>query len=213
MSVAIVTPWRNHLELAADYFSAVEAAKPDQVIVVDDGSDPPLTFAAVRLDRPAGFCTASNVGLARVECDITLFLNNDISKLRPDWLAGILPLVEPGWLVGPWREWNDYRPIGERGEGIEALPYLDGWCLAGLTDDFRALGGWDKRYDKAGPAYYSDNAMSFNARLHGLKLRECPSTGLMHKGGKTGGVDRAAFDRALAANEKLFRKQVARALP
>jgi hypothetical protein len=205
MSVAIVTPWRNHLELASDYFAAVEAAKPDQLIVVDDGSDPPLTFAAHRLEKPAGFCTASNIGLARVECDITLFLNNDISKLRLDWLAGILPLVEPGVLVGPLR-FDERAKV----EGTK-LPYADGWCLAGLTEEFRALGGWDNRYDKAGPAYYSDNALSLKARLEGMTLREC-QPGLMHKGGQTGGVDRAAFDRALAANERLFRKQVARAL-
>lgn len=205
MSVAIVTAWKNHLELASDYFAAVEAARPDQLVIVDDASDPPLTFAAVRLEQPAGFCTANNIGLAKVECDLTLFLNNDVKALRPDWLAGILPLVEPGVLVGPLR-FDERASI----EGIK-LPYADGWCLAGLTEDFRAIGGWDERYDKAGPAYYSDNAVSLKARLNGITLREC-QPGLMHKGGQTGGVDRAAFDRALAANEQLFRKQVARAL-
>ena len=60
MTTAIVTAWKNHLELAPDYFRAVEEAQPDQLVVVDDGSDPPIEFAALRLDEPAGFCAANN---------------------------------------------------------------------------------------------------------------------------------------------------------
>ncbi len=85
-TLAIVTPWRGNLHLAPDYFAAVEAAKPDQLVVVDDCSDEPLPFAAVRLDKPGGFCTASNAGLALVETDTVLMLNNDIRGLRGDWL-------------------------------------------------------------------------------------------------------------------------------
>ena len=204
-TVAIVTAWQNHLELCGDYFTAVDAAQPDQLVVVDDGSDPPLTFAAVRLEQPAGFCAASNAGLAEVECDIALMLNNDVKALRADWLAGIVPLVEPGVIVAPLR-FDERAPI----EGVK-LPYADGWCLAGLTEELRALGGWDERYDEAGPAYYSDNALSLMARLNGMRLREC-QPGLVHKGGSTGGVDRAAFNRALAANEQIFREQAAEVL-
>lgn len=205
MTVAIVTAWRDHMELAADYFAAVEAAQPDQLVIVDDGSDPPLTFAALRLEQPSGFCTANNAGLETVTCDLTLMLNNDVAPLRPDWLAGILPLVEPGVLVAPLR-FDERAPI----KGLP-LPYADGWCLAGLTEDLRRLGGWDERYDKAGPAYFSDNALSFRARMAGMRLREC-QPGLRHKGGQTGGVDPVAFQRALAANETLFRRQVRKAL-
>jgi hypothetical protein len=72
-------------------------------------------------------------------------------------------------------------------------PYVDGWCLAMLTEDARALGGWDEAYDDAGPAYFSDNALAFQARLPGMRLREV-RPGLRHKGGQTGGVDHARFE-------------------
>ena len=200
MTLAIVTAWRDHPELRDDYFAAVEAAQPDQLVIVDDGSDPPLDFAALRLD-PSGFCTANNAGLELVECDLTLMLNNDVAMLRPDWLDEIRELVEPGVLVGPLR-FDEHGNV----DG-EPYPYADGWCLCGLTEDLRRLGGWDASYDQAGPAYYSDNAFSFHARMNGFTLREV-RPGLHHKGGQTGGVDRELFEKVLAANGALFADQV-----
>lgn len=205
MSLAIVTPWQDHLELRDDYFAAVDAAKPDQVVVVDDGSSPPLEFAAVRLDKPGGFCTASNVGLALVETEMVLFLNNDIRALRRDWIEPYRRLVEPGYAVGPLR----FDKHG--GVDGESYPYVDGWALGMMTEDARRIGGWDETYDAAGPAYFSDNALSFRARMAGITLREV-RPGLQHKGGQTGGVDPARFKAALAANSELFARQVLEAL-
>ena len=205
MTIAIVTAWQNHLELCPGYFKAVEEAQPDQLVIVDDGSDPLLEFSALRLDEPQGFCTANNAGLALVECDITLMLNNDIAPLRRGWLQEIIALVEPGVLVAPLR-------FDEHGDvDGDSYPYGDGWCLAALTEDLRRIGGWDEEYDKAGPAYYSDNALSFQARLQGFRLREV-RPGLAHKGGQTGGIDLEVFNRALAANKELFAGQVRAAL-
>jgi hypothetical protein len=75
------------------------------------------------------------------------------------------------------------------------------------TEDARRLGGWDEAYDAAGPGYFSDNALSFRARCNGITLREL-RPGLLNTGGQTGGVDRARFEAALAANGRLFAEQV-----
>ena len=205
MSVAIVTAWKDHLELAPDYFRAVEEAVPDQLVIVDDGSDPALEFAAVRLDESLGFSGANNVGLEQVETDITLFLNNDVAQMRQGWLQEITNLVEPGVLVAPLRFDAHGMVDGE------LYPYGDGWCLAGLTSELRELGGWDEVYDRAGPAYYSDNALSFQARLRGFTIREV-RPGLLHKGGQTGGVDLDLFNKAIAVNKEIFAGQVRAAL-
>lgn len=205
MTIAVVTAWQNHLELAPDYFAAIEQAQPDQLVIVDDGSDEPLEFAALRLDEPRGFSGANNAGLALVECDVTVFVNNDVALLRPSWLDEIRRLVEPGYVVGPLR----FDPHGNVDD--VPYPYVDGWCLAMLTEDARKLGGWDEAYDEAGPAYFSDNALSFQARLAGLRLREL-RPGLKHKGGSTGGVDREKFEAALKANGELFAAQVREAV-
>lgn len=200
-SVAICTAWRDHLELAPDYFAAIEVAKPDQLVVVDDGSIQPLEFAALRLDKPSGFCTANNAGLAAVECDVTLFLNNDVAALKEDWAEEVVAQVEPGVIVAPLR-FDMHGNV----DGVP-YPYGDGWCLAAMTEDLRTIGGWDEAYDEAGPAYFSDNALSFRARLAGFRIREV-RPGLAHKGGRTGGVDKELFERALAANKELFAGQV-----
>lgn len=200
MSIAIVTPWRDHLELAPDYFAAVDAAAPDQLIVVDDGSDPPLKFAALRLDASGGFCTASNVGLHACLTDQVLFLNNDVRALRENWLDDFRAAIEPGVIVGPLQE-----PAHCKVDDV-AYPYVDGWALGMVTDDALRLCGWDERYDHAGPAYFSDTALSFHARWHGFRLREL-RPGLAHKRGQTGGSG-PAFEHALRVNGLMFAEAV-----
>jgi GT2 family glycosyltransferase len=210
VSIAIVTPWQNHLELESDFFAAIETGKPDQLVVVDDGSDPPLPFAAVRLDKPGGFSTATNAGLAAVETDQVLFLNNDVLLLRPGWLDEIRNAISPGVLVGPLVVNNPLSIVDGK-----FYPYIDGWCLGMTTADARMLGGWDEAYDTAGPAYFSDNALSLKANVTGagMALRDL-RPGLAHKAGQTGGgkpgdaVSQARFQYALAVNGQLFQEQV-----
>ena len=200
-SIALVTPWRDHLELAPAYFQAVELAMPDQLVIVDDGSEKPLTFAHTRIDK-TGFCGASNAGLKLVETEAVVFLNNDVATLRQGWLQEIRAAVEPGVVVGPLRSDPQYCTVDDVN-----YPYIDGWCLAMMTDDARRIGGWDETYDTVGLSYYSDTEFSFRARLNGLTLRDL-RPGLNHLGGRTGGVDRAAFEESLAVNRELYVAQV-----
>lgn len=201
-TIAIVTPWRDHLELADDYFRAVDAEPPDQLVIVDDGSVEPLTFAAIRIE-PTGFCGANNAGLAVVETDHVLFLNNDVRALRRNWLQGIRDGVESGVILGPLR----YDRHGDV-DGVN-YPYVDGWCAAMTVEDARRV-LWDERYDANGPSYYSDNAFSFDARLAGMRLREI-TPGLLHLGGRTGGGG-PQFQHAVTANKIIWEQHVTEAL-
>lgn len=202
-TIAVVTAWQDHLELADDYFAAIEAGKPDQLVIVDDRSETPLPFAAARIEpgQPGGFSTANNLGLSLVETDHVLFLNNDIKALRPQWLDEIRAALSPRVLVGPLLERHPLSVVDGK-----FWPYIDGWCLAATTEDARRLGGWDEAYDKPGPGYYSDTALSFHARMNGITLRDL-HPGLEHKAGQTGGVG-PAFQYALMVNGPLFAEQV-----
>lgn len=175
MNVTIVTPWHNHMELADHYWQAV-APTGAQVLVIDNASEPPLPNG-VRLERNTGFSPASNVGLDFVQTEATLFLNNDVYATDPDWLAKLTAALEPGVLVGPQLRTDPHANVDGH-----VLPYLDGWCLLGMTEDFRDLGGFNDTY--AEPSYYSDNDLCFRARLEGMTLREVPA-GIHHKGGAT----------------------------
>lgn len=191
--VTVVTPWLNHRELSRGYWRAVRAAGC-HVLIVDDGSTPPLPNG-VRTGRQ-GFARASNLGLSFARTDAVLFLNNDVEATRPDWLAPVLGALEPGVLVGAKLRtdrhgWVDGQP----------LPYLDGWCLAGMRYDLDDLGGWDEDYTE--PSYYGDNDLSLRARAAGMSLREAP-VGLRHLGGNTTTGHGPDVQAAAEANQRRF---------
>ncbi|MCR4339228.1 MAG: glycosyltransferase, partial [Gemmatimonadaceae bacterium] len=131
-TTAIVTPWVDHPELVEDYMAAVADGPPDELLVIDNGSTPPLDFAAVRFEENRGFTAASNAGLAAARTDAVLFLNNDVVMTRPGWLDMIRDALEPGVLIGARLRYDRHGDV----DG-QPLPYLDGWCLAGMTADLR----------------------------------------------------------------------------
>jgi len=180
LNISIVTPWYGHPELAADYIDVVapELGTGDEVIVVDNGDSPPLPFTVVRPNGNLGFAKGSNRGLSLARAEAVLFLNNDIALERRGWLDEIRSALEPGVLVGPWMEGHHAAVDGQ------PMPYLDGWCLAGMRDELNEIGGFD--YELAEPAYYSDNLLCLEARAAGMTLREL-RPGLHHKLNVTAG--------------------------
>jgi GT2 family glycosyltransferase len=200
VTITVVTPWHNHLELAHDYWAAIAAADAT-ALVIDNGSSPPLPNA-VRLDENAGFSRACNLGLQLARTDAILWLNNDVAATSTDWLRPILDALEPGVLVGAQLRYDQHGSV----DG-EPLPYLDGWCLAGMRDDLLDLDGFDEAYEE--PAYFSDNDLCLRARFAGMTLREA-RVGLRHKLNVTAGHTEAVR-RATNANRERF-ERVAREL-
>ncbi len=198
---AVVTPWLEHLEFFTDYQYALNIGPtPQELFVIDNGSQPPLEFAHIRLDDNRGFCHASNLGLQAATADVVLFLNNDIAAADDGWLARLVEAVEPGVLVGPRLRQDEHAQVdGER------IPYLDGWCLAGMREDLLELGGFDETLVE--PAYYADNMLCFKARSEGFSLREV-KVGLAHKvNGTSSGLEREAM-QASAANALVYQDYV-----
>ena len=195
-----MTPWLDHVELAPDYLDAVESElqPADELIIVDTGSEPPLDFATIK--GREGFCRGSNDGLRHATTEAILFLNNDVALGKRGWLEQIRENIGPGVLVGPVR-YDHHADV----DGT-ALPYLDGWCLAGMRDDLLALGGFDETLRE--PAYYSDNLLSLEARVAGMTLREA-RVWLIHKENVTAG--RASDPAVRAATEANRARYLARA--
>lgn len=170
-SLSVVTPFWNHLELLPDYAAVVNAGKPDEVIVIDNGSSPdfePVGITrrniVIRNRTNRGFSRACNQGLAAATGDAVLFLNNDVRSLNESpWAKTVKAALAPGVLVGA-RLRNDAHATVD-GENV---PYLDGWCLAGMREDLIELGGWDEEY--AEPSYYGDNDLCARATARGFEL-------------------------------------------
>lgn len=165
-------------ELIPEYVRALDHGlrQDDRCMIVDNASDPPIRLGCadseIYLPFNYGFSGACNVGLAEVETDAVLFLNNDIRMLSADWLDTLRTHMRPGRLVGP-----DLVVSGHTAVDGRPVPYLDGWCVGGMTADFHALGGWDDTLEE--PSYYGDNILSVRAKAAGMKLVQVP-TGLQH---------------------------------
>lgn len=170
-TITCVVAWWNHRELERDFWAAMRVADC-QVIVVDNGSEPPLPNAW-RLPTNTGFSHANNVGLHLARTDAVCFLNNDIAATEVGWLEPLRAALGPGVLVGAQLR-NDHHADVDG----QSMPWLDGWCVAGMREDLFDLGGWDESFDE--PSYFGDNQLSLEARAAGMTLREA-KTGLRHK--------------------------------
>jgi GT2 family glycosyltransferase len=202
LSITIVTPWKNHREeLERAYFSAIRVVDAE-LLIVDDGSDPPLPNG-IRPRQP-GFAGACNAGLYTARTDAVLFLNNDIVAHAKDWIEPIRDALEDGVLVGG----NLVNSPHGRVDG-EPMPYLDGWCLAGMTDDLLELEGFDETFDE--PSYYGDNDLCFRARLAGMRLREA-RVQLEHLRNRTIGVPDQRVRDVTLRNKARFEARVREAL-
>lgn len=212
-SITIVTPWLNCPELAQGYWQAVEAAVDtcDRVIIVDNASEPPLEqthrertgiglspwVLFDRQERNLGFSRACNRGLDIAETDAVLFLNNDVRLRDAGWLGAVRRELRPETLVGATLRTDPHTAV----DG-QAVPYLEGWCVAALTADLRALGGWD---DLEEPSYYGDNLLSLHARAAGWKLVQV-DVGLRHLGNYT--TRRMDVNGVAARNRAVYEQAV-----
>jgi glycosyltransferase involved in cell wall biosynthesis len=185
MLIAIVTPWLDHPEFAADYEAAVGGmACGVQVVVVDNGSTAEnaavlramvgrLGGVYVRNDSNRWFAAANNQGLAAATGEVVVFLNNDIAlpdpAAGPVWLERVRRDVAAGGMYGP--SLRRAAVAGADGEGpgaVRSVQYIEGWCVAARREVWERLGGWDAA-TYAMP-YWEDTDLSLRAVRAGQRL-------------------------------------------
>lgn len=179
VSITVVTPVWNTPELAPAYWRAMTAlSEDDRVVIIDNASVPPAyTEDSVIVNREnLGFSKPCNQGLAwaamEAETDAVLFLNSDVVMTSTTWIEQIRDALKPKRFVGAVMRAGDHASVDGR-----SWPYLDGWCLAGMTSDLLDLGGWDEGFEE--PSYSGDCDICFRARQAGIKL-VAVSVGLRH---------------------------------
>jgi mycofactocin system glycosyltransferase len=131
------------------------------VVLVDDGSQPPVAGAHVRLPTNAGPAAARNAGLELVHTPLVAFVDTDVT-LPEGWLDALLPhfadprvaLVAPRVLtVGAGRqpfvryeERHSPLDLGAEPARIRAgsrVSYVPAAALVCRVDALRAIGGFD----------------------------------------------------------------------
>lgn len=183
-SVGIVIPTRDRIELLRPCIESILAqtdypADRREIIVVDNGSEKPETaeyfrdiaargVVIVPAPGPFNFSAINNAGVARSNADILVFLNNDTTVNRADWLKKLVAQArrpEVG-AVGATLLYPDDTVqhagviLGVHGVGIHrhaGVPYtaiatadvtrefsaVTGACLAMRRTLFLELGGFD----------------------------------------------------------------------
>lgn len=167
LSVSVVIPAWNLHDLTAQAVESVLATTSAEVVVVDNGSDPPLTFddgrvTVVRNAANEGFARACNQGAKAASGDLLAFLNND-TIARPGWLDAMTARWCPGLIVGAHLLYPDGGTqhsgvfFRRRAGLLEAfnrtapapsgeVPAVTGACLLISADDFD---GWDEGFRNA----------------------------------------------------------------
>lgn len=133
---------------------------PAAAIIVDDGSEPPVPGATVRLPVNKGPGAARNAGLEHVATEFVAFVDTDV-ELTVGWLDGLLPhfIDERVALVAPRvrtvagstmldRYEQDHSPLdlGPEPARIQSgtrVSYVPAAAIVCRTEALRAVGGFD----------------------------------------------------------------------
>lgn len=193
LSVAVIIPCRNTPTLER----CVQALRhgeqpPDELIVVDDGSDPPLApLPGARLLRqaPRGPAHARNLGAAQSRADVLLFVDADVVvgpqtvaqlvrvlAARPE-LSGVQTVYAR--TEGPFaaRLSNAVQRFQMRRVAGRPLAGLSSYCVAVRRQAFEAAGGFDQQLNRA---TIEDDNLGLRLAARGAQLRVAQDVEVTH---------------------------------
>ena len=159
--------------------------RPDEVIVVDDGSPVvaddkilPLVDRIAHRVKNEGFPKTVNHGWSLATGDVIITANNDLT-FNPGWLEGILYPLEHGYdissiLVSDQNNWELEDEI-EEGAKFGSL-----WAMSRKV--YQALGGFDERF---GRGYFEDLDYRRRALNQGFKIGKYHGAIVEHLGRAT----------------------------
>jgi mycofactocin glycosyltransferase len=191
--ITIVTPIRDDAPARSPTPIDDRTATRLRTIVVDDGSDPPLADADVRLDVNAGPAAARNAGLERVETELVAFVDGDV-ELPERWLEHLLGyfddpsvgLVAPrvrsvpgeGRLATYERDHSplDLGPGPARIRAGTRVSYVPAAALVCRTAAVRAVGGFD-----TGLRFGEDVDLVWRLDAAGWTCRYEPGVEVLHR--------------------------------
>jgi N-acetylglucosaminyl-diphospho-decaprenol L-rhamnosyltransferase len=241
MRATVVIPTLNARDLLAETLASLERQTVEHDVVVVDNASTDGTaellaerfprVRVVRLPENAGFGRAVNRGVATVETDVLVLLNNDVvchERFVEELLA---PLADPavGMVAGvllqhgaphlvdsagieldaTLRSWDALwnRPADELPAAAEPVGPCGG-AAAYRTDAYRAVGGFDETFF----AYWEDVDLALRLRLAGHRCVRATAARALHKHGQTLGAASPAQRRLEAFGRAyvLARYRVAR---
>lgn len=166
-----------------------------QVVVVDDGSQPPLQDATVRLETNGGPGAARNAGVQVVDTEFVAFVDADVDVgTDASWLRSLLPHFDDPNVaaVAPRIRSKSTRDVIGRHESargaldLGALPatvtpgtrvsYVPSAALVCRTADIRTIGGFDEELRTG-----EDVDLIWRLHANGKTIRYDPSVIVHHE--------------------------------
>jgi len=191
--ISVIIPVVNQHEMTAECLEAVrECTTSYELIVVDNGSDPPVAGATIRNEKNLGFSVAANQAMKQAKGDVVVLLNNDC-VVTPGWDDRLAKYLEEFSIVGPmtnyaigcqrvsapmYEDKEDLYVVaqdwGEKYKGqVQEVNWLIGFCMMfrrSLLDDI----GWLD--DSMWPCTGEEIDFCMRARAAGHKVgvvKEC----------------------------------------
>lgn len=99
--ISIIIPAYNKHEMTQECIDSVVRKTDDyEIVLVDNGSEPPIDNADIRNEENLGFPVAVNQGIRASKGDVIVLLNNDVI-VTPDWDVNLLSALGNYDIVGP----------------------------------------------------------------------------------------------------------------
>ena len=188
------------LGIAQDCLDSLEYGRPDELVVVDDGSPVPFSWSRqvdhlIQLTENGGYVSAVNRGLAVAMGSILIVGNSDLLFL-PDWLHHLVQPLREGYDISSIRT---TEPDGwETEDRLEENAKFG--CLFALTKrTYEDLGGLDGRFLH----YFADTDYRRRALNAGYRIAKNHRGLVAHKGSATYDIADPG-DTRVAADARTF---------
>ena len=226
--LSIIMPCLNLHEYTQECIqNIVETTKNFEIILIDNGSNPPYLsedVKVIRNDINLGFPAAINQGLVVATGDIICVLNNDIIT-TPDWAEHLIWHLNNGLdVVGPRTNYIDgpqillisvylnkeelYERAKEHYKKNKhkqwAFPRLVGFCLMFKREVYEKIGGFDEIF---GIGNFEDDDWNLKAIEADYKTGIARDCYLHHFGSKTHELLSLDYNELLNKNRKIFQSR------
>ena len=247
--VGIIIPTRDQVDLLKECIDSIilNTDYPDtayEIVIVDNGSSEEATtsylteisakpnITIVTFPGEFNFAKICNAGAAAVDCDVVIFLNNDMSVIRGDWIRQLVLLaslpdvgvvgakllypdgtIQHGGVVLGIQGVGAHRLVGVDHEAAEAfdvtreMSAITGACIAVRQTLFKDLGGFDPALKVA----FNDVKLCIDARQAGYRNLYVSDALLFHHESKSRGFDQSPIKKARNYREAIYvRRPVSR---
>lgn len=168
-------------DLTRKCVASLKYGRPDEVLVVDDGSPLEIELEGVEvLRRPenGGFPKCANTGFEATTGDVIILSNNDV-EYTDGWLEAILKPLDEGYDISSVRM-SDHDGFETFDEITEDDWFGSLWAMKRKVYD--KLGGFDERFVKG---TFEDKDYYFRAKEAGFKIAKNHASVVKHKGRAT----------------------------